>query len=195
MAILVGLLAATPTGGWAAEICATIEDKPVASAERIGIRFDASSISAARVESAIALWRACRNFGSGFPELVAGEESGRRLEVDHRPDEAGPGRCGSFAGNRIILWGRQRQPDGTLRPCGAVEQNLAHELGHVLGLADAPLGASCSRRIMARLHDANLGSRRVQEDECMAVGQLWLTPSEVGRLATAGRSPRRVTAR
>ncbi len=174
--------------------CAVIEDKPVARGRRIGLRFDPGSIAPARVEAAVGLWRQCRNFGSGFPEIVGAGAADRLVVVEHRPSEAGPGRCGSFVGSRIVLWGSQRQPDGTVRPCGALEQNLAHELGHVLGLVDAPRGGTCSRRIMARLHRGNLGSRRVQPDECMAVGQLWLTPVEMGRMAAAP-SVRRVTSR
>lgn len=58
--------------------------------------------------------------------------------------------------------------------CG--KETVAHELGHLLGLADT-FDSSCVSRIM---YGANVpaGTSSVHSDDCMAAGGLWDTPGE-----------------
>ena len=55
--------------------------------------------------------------------------------------------------------------------CGALGQNLMHELGHALGLADAP--PSCDSFAMAKLNPRNVFHRRVRPVECQLVEARW----------------------
>ncbi len=56
-------------------------------------------------------------------------------------------------------------------------QNLAHELGHVLGLNDAGDDNRCRYRIMGWVIPRK-PFRAVHPEECRSVGQRWLTPVE-----------------
>ena len=63
----------------------------------------------------------------------------------------------------------------------ALHENLAHELGHVLGLGDAATSRGCHLRIMSPIHEArdkNLAGRSVHPEECLAVSYHWLTWDE-----------------
>ena len=55
---------------------------------------------------------------------------------------------------------------------------LAHALGHVLGLDDAPDSVSPSRSIMSDISTAGAMSLTVQRDECNAAGHRWITIRE-----------------
>ena len=128
------------------------------------------------VEAAIELWTACANYGSGFPRLVAGTRGSRVIRIEPASRVEG-NRCGSFAASTIRLHAVAR--DGArVVPCTPPDRVLAHEIGHALGLADAPAVESCRDHIMAPAFHPRDGGRLVQPSECQAVGQHWLTPEE-----------------
>ncbi|MDX1384012.1 MAG: hypothetical protein R3190_10245, partial [Thermoanaerobaculia bacterium] len=113
-----------------------------------------------------------------------GTATGRRISIAIE-ERGSAGRCGSFRGSAIVLYGFT-EASGRVVRCTAPERNLAHELGHALGLSDAGAGLGCRTRIMAPIGADNGRRRRVEADECQLVGQLWLTSEEVGRLGAAG---------
>jgi hypothetical protein len=130
----------------------------------------------ALVEAAIDLWTACANYGSGFPRLVTGTLGSRVIRIEPVSRIEGS-RCGSFAASTIRLHATAR--DGArVVPCTPSDRILAHEIGHALGLADAPPIESCRNHIMAPAFHPRDAARLVQPSECQAVGQHWLTPEE-----------------
>jgi hypothetical protein len=129
------------------------------------------------VASAIALWSACANYGSGFPRLVAGTLGTRVIRVEPVSTPQGR-RCGSFEASTIRLYPVALE-DGRPVPCLPPDRILAHEIGHALGLADAPARSECRDHIMAQSFEPHAPGRRVQPSECQAVGQHWLTPDEL----------------
>jgi hypothetical protein len=151
----------------------------------VGVSFDAS-VSPAVVREAIDLWQGCANFGLGFPAVVEGGQGMRTVHVKLLPHGNGGYKCGTFRGSEIRLYGFYTDRNGRTRSCGSVAQNLAHELGHALGLDDAPSGATCQSTIMAPLTANNERRRRPSDAECSLVGQKWITPSEERTLARFG---------
>lgn len=161
-----------------------------AEGERLGdsIRLVAdASVPPRVIEEAVAIWASCPGYGSAFPVFTTDAAgAARTLAVSYRKVRQSGGdrkRCGTFSGNTIVLHGYVRSPGGRLYPCGSLARNLAHELGHVLGLADAPPLPACANHVMADLTPANLLTRRAAGDACRAAGELWITPVEAIRLA------------
>ncbi|HVS66196.1 MAG TPA: hypothetical protein VMT85_22145, partial [Thermoanaerobaculia bacterium] len=137
------------------------------------------------IEEAIALWRSCPNYRADFPALVLGEAAAT-LFVTLEPGNSGSKRCGSFRGRSITLYRWARTSDRSIRSCGSLALNLAHELGHALGLPDAADAAGCATRIMADLEPGNLFRRAVASEECRLAGERWRTLAELGLPAGPG---------
>ena len=172
--LLLAVLAGLPVAG---ECTATIFTPNLArSGETIGIQAG-PGVSPRVVEEAVALWRRCANYAVGFPALVVGPGQVRTVTVEYDTTSASRA-CGTFRGNRIKLFAFGLDKQGRPTHCGSTALILAHELGHVLGLADARDEVGCRRHIMSDLHYENRHRRRVQDDECQAASQRWLTLSE-----------------
>lgn len=157
----------------AAEECSSLRSSASpAAASAIGLFVDARLPSAV-VKRAIRAWAACPSYGGGFPSFVVGRGGTRSLYVEFDPAAIGPEeQCGRFSGRNITLFSRTRTRHGSVIGCGALALNLMHELGHALGLADAP--RSCDGFAMAKLNPNNAFHRRVQSLECRLVDQRWL---------------------
>ncbi len=125
------------------------------------------------VEGAMDAWGVCTNQAREVPPFVIGERGTRELFVRFDPEAIGEGeRCGSFQGREITLYTRTRNRQGSVVFCGSLTQNLIHELGHALGLADAP--PSCSSFAMAKLGPNNRYHRAVRGPECRALAARWI---------------------
>ena len=155
-------------------------------AEAIDVEAD-SSLPPGVLDAALTAWRACPNAGTGFPVLggAARERSGVR--VRYVAGNSQQGRCGYFGGGEIVLFASARDRFGRAVPCGAPATNLAHELGHVLGLADAPADPRCRQFVMSGDDPRPGRERRVQPEECAAADAHWLTPAEGAVLAHSWR--------
>ncbi|MBV8199875.1 MAG: hypothetical protein JOZ15_04550, partial [Acidobacteria bacterium] len=87
------------------------------------------------------------------------------------------GRCGSFSGNVVNIYQYTINPTtGKSVDCGAegFAQNVAHELGHFLGLAD-DFSADCGTDIMAQVDGL---SHQVSGSDCSMADSLNTTPYE-----------------
>ena len=139
---------------------------------------------------AVALWEECPGYGLGFPAFVTEPREVppmpvRTLTVEYHPRSESPV-CGRFFGNEIHLYAFARDDRGRVRHCGAPELLLAHELGHVLGLADAGREAACREHVMAHVDELNRGDRRVRPSECETAGLCWQTAAERESAGAAG---------
>lgn len=140
------------------------------------------------IEKALALWRGCPNYGADFPGLVVGDDRDLLLhelgatsliEVEMVAGVSPDGRCGHFRGNRILLYGSARTSTGARRSCRSSAMNLAHELGHALGLSDSPDTPACEQTIMSSVESSNAFRRAVSPQECSAAGVVWQTFAEM----------------
>jgi hypothetical protein len=91
---------------------------------------------------------------------------------------SGTRQCGVFRGRTISLYASALTSAGEVRSCGSMALNLAHELGHALGLGDSRDVATCDATIMADLSSRNIHRRAVSADECRLAGRRWLTFAE-----------------
>ncbi len=177
-------LAAPPAAG---ECTRTRALDPPPMASSIGLFAD-PRLPAAVVRRAISAWSVCPAYGRDFPGLTVGRSGTRDLFVKFDPSAVGvDDACGRFSGREITLYARTRTRAGNIVGCGPLSQNLMHEIGHALGLADAP--RSCDSFAMAKLNPRNRFHRRVQPSECRLLARRWIVagpalPAESRLMAT-----------
>lgn len=106
------------------------------------------------VQTAIGYWSGCQGYGDSIPTFQVGGSGGVPITIRKivgRSNTPGGG-CGivdpeivngHLEGAEITVWTQQ----STGESCEPISDSIAHELGHVLGLADAT-DPSCAGRIM-----------------------------------------------
>lgn len=152
--------------------------------EAIGVHLDASMPRAA-AERALARWTACERSSTGFPRLTLDAPAPIEVWVRYVRGNSQSERCAFFARREIVLFGAALDRAGKPYPCSPAEVLLAHELGHVLGLADAPRGGACALAIMAQDDPRFARLRAVQPEECAAVDRRWRTAVERSEVLAA----------
>jgi hypothetical protein len=177
MIVLAALLVATPVG---ADECSQPNTNGVSSGDILNI----SGVSSADINAAIAYWSGgCPGFGSSFPSMSAGGSGGISVSVVHHTGTStlASGSCGRTSydlqspnnvvtGANVEIWDRQ----GNGVDC-IFTDTLAHELGHILGLADNGSSA-CVGRIMGGRPPG--GTRSVSSSDCVVAGQQWSTSND-----------------
>ena len=156
------------------------DEAPLRLGSTIGLDLD-ETVSDDVVERAVSSWEACPGYGDEFPHFLLGGEGDRNYRIRLERHRPGDGHCATVFRGEIVLYETARDTRGRLRPCGALDENLAHELGHVLGLGHGEDRRGCRQMIMSTLssaHSRNLGGRSVHPAECAAVSQHWRTWAE-----------------
>ena len=168
--ILAALLAAPDAGAQCSVFSLNYGGRPWPGGA-IGV-FAGEGISAGEIEDAIEIWeRGCDAlYAAGrIPRLLANRPGDRsvRIELDAKvsPRE---GVCGVFNAATIKVWGFA-QRHGKVKSCGPVARLIAHELGHVLGLGDAPPDRQCCNHIMSPIWPDKLLIDRALPGECAIV--------------------------
>jgi len=162
----------------AADRCVSVKETHTPPrADTLGLLLD-PDLPAEVGPTAIRLWSRCTEYGTGFPALHVGERGTRTLRVDYDPVSIGEGRCGSFRGRRVLLHAWMLAADGRILPCGPLALNLAHELGHALGLEDSRK-TSCRHFVMAPILVGRPTLRRPRPAECTALAERWVTSREM----------------
>ncbi|MBZ0112115.1 MAG: hypothetical protein K8J08_06635, partial [Thermoanaerobaculia bacterium] len=175
--VVVGLVSVA--GGQPAEACSSYRTDSLFVGTSIGLLVDTEDAKGAGILAlAVGMWEQCHNYGSGFPSFVVGEPGTRTLRVEFLLEVAGEEKCGSFGQETIRIYGYQRV-GGEMFSCGDLAQNLAHELGHALGLGDGSSAQRCQLHVMSWITADNAYRRAVQPAECQAAGQRWLTAEEL----------------
>jgi hypothetical protein len=165
---------------WAHAQCSSVKN-PDSTVSGVQVRYVSGSpgISDGMINSAISLWSSgCPgDMGTDFPTLVGGGSGGLTYTVFAGGHNSADADCGRFSGLTITIFASATE-NGNRRDCGNMTMNLGHEIGHSLGLADAPAGAQCQNFIMAWLTPGNLYSRSVQPEECSKVDSHWQMAGE-----------------
>lgn len=157
---------------------------PATSAGYIGVSAGSGWASPPPIGAAIAIWGSCSGMGSDFPEMGQGAGGNINVDVEYRPNESNPfngGGCAAFdheldaqnrvTGGTVIIYGR----DHNNASCQSTISNdldklIAHELGHVLGLANTP----CSGYIMGTWWSVT----EPHSDECNWIDEHWNQSNE-----------------
>jgi hypothetical protein len=146
------------------------------------LNLSVSGFSNTDVQTSIGYWSGCAGYGSEFPTLTIGGSSGIPVSVRfiNGVSTASNGGCGvtqrTGSNNRVTsatidVWTQQN--NGVA--CNPID-TLAHEFGHLFGLANA-LDPACVGHIMGARPPG--GTRTVAEDDCAVANEMWTTPAEV----------------
>lgn len=157
------------------------------------------------ISEAIAMWRGCPQFGIGFPRIATVAEVStsslpdsaplwRQITVGIGRDRSGRGlRCATFQGSSIVLHRSTVDSLGRTFPCGAMAPNLAHEIGHALGVGhgapQAGRGGPRVEEVMNSTIPPTFPRRRVTASDCGAVDRLWMTSLELAQARSLGLAP------
>jgi hypothetical protein len=150
------------------------------------VDLDTSTLDPGDLTKAIGDWQnACPQYGTGFPSFVPNGTKGIPVSVTFHNGAStlSGGNCGETSmqyskngnviGGTVVLYATQANGAA----CQPLWDVFAHELGHVLGEADAT-SAACDGHIMGA--PTVYGQpRTIGSDDCSDVASLWTTPSEV----------------
>jgi hypothetical protein len=151
-----------------------------------------TGVSSADLNTSIGYWSGgCPGYGASFPSMSAGGSGGIPVSVTHHAGTStlASGSCGRTTftlqapGNTVTsanidIWDQQ----GNGVDC-VLTDTLAHELGHVLGLADNDTSA-CVGHIMGGRPPG--GTRSVSSADCVVAGQQWSTSTDTSRGGAGG---------
>lgn len=171
-----------------ADECSPTNSNGISSGDVLNI----SGVSNTEINTSIGYWSGgCPGYGNSFPTMSAGGSGGVPVSVTHHTGTStlASGSCGRTTfglqgpGNTVTsanieIWDRQ----GNGVDC-VLTDTLAHELGHVLGLADNDSSA-CVGRIMGGRPPG--GTRSVGTSDCTVAGQRWSTSTDTSHGGEGG---------
>ena len=136
------------------------------------------------LHEAIALWETCPTYGSGFPRFITEGEGDFIYTLRFESKRPCGACCAYIRGDEITVFTSVRDAQGHIHSCGSLAENLAHELGHLLDLADAGGDSACQTSVMGSLSTWKLDSKKrrprsLHESVCQIVDDRWLTWEEL----------------
>ncbi|HTG32325.1 MAG TPA: hypothetical protein VLB76_05295 [Thermoanaerobaculia bacterium] len=151
-----------------------------------------SGVSSTDIDTSIGYWSGgCPGYGNSFPSMSIGGSGGVAVNVTHHTGTStlASGSCGrttftlqapgnTVTGASIDIWDRQGNGVNCI-----FTDTLAHELGHVLGLADNDTSA-CIGHIMGGRPSG--GTRSISASDCVVAGQRWSTSHDTSLGPIAG---------
>lgn len=162
----------------------SVQDTRLAFQSGSAFNITMSGFSSFDVQTSIDYWSGCPGYGPYIPPFEFGGSDGLPVSivrVSGNSTSLGGG-CGETALNRdsygqitsatVSVW--TNQSNGA--SCAPLTDSLAHEFGHLLGLADAT-DPSCIGHIMGARNAG--GTRTVGSDDCAVADNMWTTSSEV----------------
>ncbi|HYU32421.1 MAG TPA: hypothetical protein VEW48_09670 [Thermoanaerobaculia bacterium] len=142
-----------------------------------------TGFAATEIQTSANYW-SCAGYSNEIPTFQLGGTGGipvtiTKVEGNSTSPEGGCGRTtypGTTVGRtvssvEITIWTTESDGDS----CAPLTDTLAHELGHVLLLADVP-DSSCIGHIMGRRYAG--GTRTVYADDCAVADAQWTTSQE-----------------
>jgi hypothetical protein len=130
----------------------------------------------------------CNTNGTAFPQFTTTSVPGSKPVPVHYVtglNPLNPRSCGQTTASGITIFTQAKMPNGTTTTCGPINtqiQNLEHEMGHQLDLADS----ACPGYIMSPVaFPPQTGQtpppplpRSIQSSECAEANQFNITPAE-----------------
>lgn len=180
---LIFLLA--PFSGLAAGKCATTfkPGAPIKISSTIRLKVE-RGFPSELLQEALTFWQGCSTYGSGFPRFVTEGEGDFVYKLRLEKHRHAGGYCAYIKGDEVAVFKSVRDANGEIHSCGSLSENLAHELGHLLDLADAGRDPACQTHLMGSLYSWKLDSksrraRTVHRDVCRVIDERWLTWEEL----------------
>lgn len=175
------LLSAISRPAWAVDCSTQREGAGFSTASTLHLI--SSDFTPTELQTAVGYWSGCVGYGTEIPSFQIGGSGGIPITVNRvdSVSQSSSGGCGeatitSSAQGQVLrvsitLW--TEQTNGI--SCEPLSDSLAHELGHVLGLADA-LDPACNnfimgRRVLTTRDPAGAG-------ECAIADDIWAVPGE-----------------
>ena len=141
-----------------------------------------AGFSSSEIQTSVGYW-GCSGFSGEIPSFQVGGSGGVPVTVVRVAGNstARDGGCGEIRYDivnghlesaEITVWTKENDGDS----CVPLTDSLAHEFGHLLGLADAP-ALECAGHIMGRRFSAG-DTRTVHADDCEMADEKWETTWE-----------------
>jgi hypothetical protein len=189
VAVAFAWLLAIPTAEYALASGCAPDNPEIAVSTSAVFNITSTSLPASDLNTAAAYWSGC-GAGADIPAMQIGGSGGVPVSVTLVAGSSPTGRCGradvhvGANSRRVVavdITVYTRQNNGS--SCQPFSDEVAHELGHALGLNDAD-SAACRQHIMGF---RDLGTRRsVGGEDCDQVDQNWQLPDEPAESETPG---------
>lgn len=178
LVVLMALLWFLHPTGVLADACSPTKPTQSVTAGVSTIVIVTNGISNSVVDAAIQMWNSCVQVPLTMPAFSRGGTGEVTISVTSSSGQSPSSGCGrsivstqggQLVGAEVTIYARA----GTGETCTRAPETLAHELGHVLGLADAP--QTCDGRIMGPWDPDPQFMRAVTSEDCRVAAERFRT--------------------